>query len=67
MVIIKVPDLSMLIYLLFPLDIVIVRDKPKQDNSLNLCFDLTCDVIDSPEVNEAGLPSINFPGLSNAV
>ena len=30
-------------------------------------FDLTCDVIGDPEVNEIGVPSRNLTGLSNAV
>ena len=32
-----------------------------------LTFDLTCDVISDPEVNEISLPSRDIPGLSNAV
>ena len=30
-------------------------------------FDLTCDVIGDPKVNEIGFPSTNLTGLSNAV
>ena len=30
-------------------------------------FDLTCDLISDPKVNDFGLPWINFPGQSNAV
>ena len=54
--------------LTFSFDSVVVRDK-SQNDKYGKWFDLelTCDVIDDPEVNDIVLPLINAPGLLNAV
>ena len=43
-----------------------VRQKPDTPNHQTCDFDLSCDVIDDPEVNIVEFSSINFPNLSNA-
>ena len=54
-------------HLKFVLLDVITHSIEHPETVKHLTFDLTCDVISDPEVNEISFPSTDFPGISNAV